>query len=102
MNTTSSVSHIIQDYRTIVTKEINPIVAIVAPNSKLIVDILLNDCSDLIDQRYKNWFAKRFYKFDKDTVLSAASVARNDTGNSQKHFAHLIKTSAGGTHNESK
>ena len=94
-NTTSSVQQIIKDtidYSPIEHKQLNPIVPIDYRNDSKIVDKLLEICSDIIDSRYKPWFAKRFYAVDKDSVLRAASIARKEGKNPQKHFADMVKT----------
>ena len=54
----------------------------------------------MIDIKFKNWFAKRFYKLPEDTVRSLAAQAREmpsykpDT-NPQMLFCWLIKRAAG-------
>lgn len=91
MNTTASVINNklnTIDYRTIEVKTIKPIDY---SNDPKTVDILLKECADLIDQRYIPWFAKRFYKLDKNSILEAASVARQDGKSSQNYFSHMIK-----------
>lgn len=60
-------------------------------NSKQVVDILLDDCSDLIDSRYVGWFAKRFYKLERNSVLSAANLARKEGKFPQRYFSNMIK-----------
>lgn len=61
-------------------------------NSKLVVDILLEECSDLIDSRYSGWFAKRFYKLERNSVLAAANLARKEGKNPQRYFSQMVKT----------
>lgn len=56
-----------------------------------VVDLLLQDYSDLIDTRYTPWFAKRFYTLQFDVIHSCASQARQDGKNKQRLFSHLIK-----------
>lgn len=95
MNTTSSVGHIIKDYRPIGVNYINPIEPIGAPNSYQTVETLLEECSDIIDQRYKPWFAKRLYRLNKNSVLTAAKLARQDGKNPHKYFSQMIKDAPG-------
>lgn len=61
-------------------------------NDAKTVDILLKECEDLIDPQYTPYFAKRFYWFDKDSVLKAASIARADGKSPQKNLTHFVKT----------
>lgn len=91
-NTTSSVNEVLNStIGTIVNNNINPIVTIVEGNDVKTVDVLLQACSDIISPSYKPWFAKRFYKLDKNSVLNGASLARQDGKNSQKMFSHLVR-----------
>jgi hypothetical protein len=55
-----------------------------------VVDLLLQDYSDLIDTRYTPWFAKRFYNIPFDVIHSCASQARQDGKSKQRLFSHLI------------
>lgn len=55
------------------------------------VDCLLEDCSDLIDVRYKKWFAARFYQMQPERVMNCAAAARVDGKNAQRLFTHLVK-----------
>lgn len=65
--------------------KLNPIVY------SLLVDTLLEDCSDLIDPKYRKWFAARFYQLSPNEVQQAASEARQDARKSpQRLFTHLI------------
>ena len=63
-------------------------------NSKQVVDILLNECSDLIDNRYTGWFAKRFYKLEKNSVLNAANLARKEGKYPDRLFSNMVKLAA--------
>lgn len=71
---------------------INPIQRINSMNDDKTVDLLLQDCSDLIDSNYKGWFAKRFYKLNRDSVISGASLARKEGKWPQRHFTEMVKT----------
>lgn len=79
------------NYSTIVVNKVNPIVTIDYSNPSKTVDVLLEACSDIIDARYKPWFAKRFYRLDKDSVIAAAALARADGKNAQKFFTDLVR-----------
>lgn len=92
-----SFNEITQDnYSTIAnrTKQFNPIdnsSIDYRSNSAKDVDQLLVDCKDLIDTRYTQFFAKRFYKLNRDRVLALASQARQDARTSpQRLFSYLI------------
>jgi hypothetical protein len=83
------------NYSTIVINKTNPIVTIDTigvGNDPKIVDVLLSECSDLIDARYKPYFAKRFYWFEKNSVLEAANLARKEGNNPQRFFSNLVKS----------
>lgn len=64
-----------------------------AVNTPQEVNRILHDCNDLIDPRYKAWFAKRFARIDSEMVYRLASQARTDAkdGIGQRLFTHLIK-----------
>jgi len=64
------------------------------------VDMQLHDCSDLIDEKYKPWFAKRFFRIQPHRVAVAASATRETARyqpatNTQKLFTMLIRKEAG-------
>ena len=54
------------------------------------IDILLEDNADLIADSYRKWFAKRFYRLDRDTITKLAAVSKADGKVPEKLFAHLI------------
>jgi len=54
------------------------------------IDFLLEDHADLITDNYRKWFAKRFYKLDKETIIKLAAVAKADGKTPGRLFAHLI------------
>lgn len=64
------------------------------------VDVLLEDCADLIDPLYKRWFAKMFFRISPDRVYALASSCREtalyrpDT-HIKKLFTSLVKREAG-------
>ncbi len=58
------------------------------------VDLLLQDYSELIDVRYTAWFAKRFYRMPFDLIHRCAAEARQDGKDARRLFAHLIKKNA--------
>ena len=96
MNTTASVAEIFPSttiVTTIESKNLNPIeMTIEVSNDNKTVDYLLKACSEVIDSRYKPWFAKKFYGFEKNSVLKALSISLQDGKNAQKMFSHLVKT----------
>ena len=57
---------------------------------KFDADYLCEDLSDLIEQKYRLWFIKRFYSLGRDEVLQLAAVAKTDGKNPKRLFAHLI------------
>lgn len=59
--------------------------------TSIIVDRLLDDYSELIDQRYAKWFAKHFYRLPFNAIHRAASEARHDGKDPKRLFAHLIR-----------
>lgn len=86
---------------TIETKNKNPIAQLTTVNNNLTtidncsrkeVDILLKDCSDLIEPTFKEWFAKSFYSLNRNKIIQLASVARNDGKNPRRYFSYLIKS----------
>lgn len=74
------------------TEFINPIQAQAFKNDPSTVDALIQECSELIDARFKPWFLKRFYYLDKSSVLAGASLAKQDGRNPQSFFSHLVKS----------
>lgn len=58
---------------------------------KNVVDLLLQDCGDLIEVSYTAWFAKRFYVMDADNIRRCASEARQDAKDAKRLFAFLVK-----------
>lgn len=58
-------------------------------------DHLFEQLSDLVNQQYRAWYMKLFYKLGKDKVLKLASVARADAkSNPRGYFSKLLKTEA--------
>lgn len=60
----------------------------------------LDDYSDLIDLRYKPWFAKRFFRIQPHRLSIAASSVREaaryqPSTNVQKLFTMLVRKEAG-------
>lgn len=52
---------------------------------------MLLDNEDLIDGRYKNWFAKQFYVLDESIVTIIAHQCRAEADDKYKLFAFKIK-----------
>lgn len=58
------------------------------------VDKLLNDCSDLINPSFREWYCKMFYKIDHAAIYEMARQARS--GRSPlKYFSFLLRRAAG-------
>lgn len=55
------------------------------------VNVLVRECSDLINPKFKNWYCRIFYKLSNEVVLRLASIARADGQNKQKLFSYLLK-----------
>lgn len=54
-------------------------------------DFLFEDLSDLVNESFKGWYMKQFYRLGKDRILQLASIARADGKNPQRYFSYLIK-----------
>lgn len=68
-------------------------------NSKR-VDLLIEDCKDLIDPDYRLWFVKRFYKLTSDTIRRLAASVREQIAlgkatNPLALFSWLVKRECG-------
>lgn len=79
---------------TIGLNNLNPIGK--TPQTNVIVDMMLADYKDLIDPKYKPWFAKRFYKLPFDLVHRCASEARQEGRNKQSLFTYKIREASHG------
>lgn len=89
MNHTSSVTEILTNTNNPIANRVKVITNKPIANS-LLVDELLSNYSDLIDDNYTKWFAKKFYITTFENIHRAASEARHDGENPQKLFAFLI------------
>lgn len=54
------------------------------------VDLLLKDYSDLIDERYRHWFAQRLYYLPLDLIHRYASEARQEGRDPMRLFAAKV------------
>ncbi len=59
------------------------------------VNLLLQDCADLISADYKDWYAGVFYKLSPMVVQSLASQARSDGKSPARLFSYLLKINVG-------
>lgn len=57
-------------------------------------DFLFDALPDLVNEQFKPWYCRMFYKLGKDRVLHLASVARNDGKNPRAYFSKLLKMEA--------
>jgi hypothetical protein len=55
-------------------------------------DYLYEQLSDLVNQQFRAWYCKEFYRLGKDKVLQLASIARADGRQPARLFSLLIKT----------
>lgn len=55
------------------------------------VNLLLQDCADLISADYKDWYARTFYKLTPNMITSLASQARSDGKSPARLFSYLLK-----------
>lgn len=57
-------------------------------------DFLFDALPDLVNEQFKPWYCRMFYKLGKDRVLHLASVARSDGKNPRAYFSKLLKMEA--------
>jgi len=55
------------------------------------VNLLLEDCADLISPDFKDWYARTFYKLTPHVIQSLASQARSDGKSPARLFSYLLK-----------
>lgn len=58
------------------------------------VNLLLQDCADLISPDFKDWYARAFYGLTPSVVMSLASQARSDGKSPARLFSYLLKINA--------
>lgn len=75
---------------TTVSKNINTTVTTVGTKYKT-TELLYSDLDDLVNERFKKWYCKKFHQLGKERVLELASVARQDGRNPRTYFAWLLK-----------
>ena len=56
-------------------------------------DYLFKDLGDLVNERFKPWYMKEFYRLGKEKVLILASQAKADGKYPAKLFSKLLKNS---------
>ena len=58
-----------------------------------IIDFLLNsfEKNNLVNPKYRAWFAKRFYKLDVTKILKLSEQALVKGDNKTAYFCHMIK-----------
>lgn len=79
---------------TIVPKELKTIVTTVAFKGENYakIDDLFNQLTDLVDDKFKLWYYKRFYKLGTDQVMRFASMARLEAKiDKRRYFSWLLK-----------
>lgn len=54
-------------------------------------DYLYKDLSGLVNDSFKPWYMKQFYRLGKDRVLVLAAQARADGKNPARLFSSLLK-----------
>lgn len=55
------------------------------------VDLMFTELHDLVNEQFKPWYCKQFYRLGRKEVEKRASQARNDGFNKQKLFSKLLK-----------
>lgn len=59
------------------------------------VDLLFEDLKDLVNDQFRAWYCKMFFKLGREKVLILASQARADAKNDKrKLFSYLLKKNA--------
>ena len=59
-------------------------------------DHLFEQLTDLVNQDFKAWYCKMFYKLGVEQVLRLTSIARQDGKDKRKYFSHLLRKSFSG------
>lgn len=54
-------------------------------------DLLYDDLKDLVNDQFKAWYMKCFYKLGRKRVLELAGEAMADGKESKKLFSYLLK-----------
>src|SRR5260221_3673788 len=81
-------------------KELKPIVTtdtigkINRGEKYLTMDQLFDYLSDLVNETFRPWYCKQFYRLGRERTLILASQARNDGRDKRKLFSHLLKENA--------
>jgi len=58
------------------------------------VDLLFDDLKDLVNDKFRAWYCKMFFKLGREKVLVLASQARADAKkDSRRLFSYLLKKS---------
>ena len=56
-------------------------------------DVMFGELSDLVNEQFKPWYCKQFYRLGRKTVEKLASQSRADGFNKAKLFSSLLKKS---------
>jgi hypothetical protein len=56
-------------------------------------DYLFQQLGDLVNEKFKAWYCKEFYRLGKVKVLELASVAKSDGKQPAKLFSYLLRKS---------
>lgn len=59
------------------------------------IDLLYNELSDLVNDKFKAWYCSAFFKLGREKVLNLASVAKADGKDPVKLFSHLLQKETG-------
>lgn len=55
------------------------------------IDQLFDYLSDLVNDTFRPWYCRQFYRLGRERTLILASQARNDGRDKRKLFSHLLK-----------
>ncbi len=55
-------------------------------------EALFIDLDDLVNQQFKAWYCKMFFKLGREEVMKRASLARSDAkSDKRRYFSYLLK-----------
>lgn len=76
---------------TTVNNNLNTTVTTVGDKYKT-TEALFIDLNDLVNQQFKAWYCKMFFKLGRDEVMKRASLARSDARvDKKRYFSYLLK-----------
>lgn len=56
------------------------------------IDALYDSLGDLVNERFKAWYCQQFQALGRDTVLTCAAIARQESKtDKRKYFSYLLK-----------